>query len=139
MTRSDSYARVAYADPDTSRAWFQLLAGHIGLHESDEDTPSEIGLPNLPTPGDTTDTTVARNQYVATGGPARASRAWLNRVWRAVRPFASGQAYQNYIDPQLTTWQRAYYASNLGRLRQVKKTYDPDFKFRFKQAIPPAG
>ena len=78
-------------------------------------------------------------QYFAAGGPARATRAWINGVWRAARPFASGQAYQNYIDPQLTTWQRAYYASNLGRLRQVKKTYDPDFKFRFKQAIPPAG
>jgi FAD/FMN-containing dehydrogenase len=78
-------------------------------------------------------------QYFAAGGPAPATRAWINGVWRAVRPFASGQAYQNYIDPQLTSWQRAYYASNLARLRQVKQTYDPDFKFRFKQAIPPAG
>ena len=33
---------------------------------------------------------------------ARAAR-WINGVWRALRPFASGQAYQNYIDPQLTT------------------------------------
>ena len=78
-------------------------------------------------------------QYFAAGGPARATRAWINGVWRAARPFASGQAYQNYIDPQLATWQRAYYGSNLARLRQVKRTYDPDFKFRFKQAIPPAG
>jgi FAD/FMN-containing dehydrogenase len=78
-------------------------------------------------------------QYYAGGGPAGATRAWINGVWRALRPFASGQAYQNYIDPQLTTWQRAYYASNLARLRQVKQTYDPDFRFRFAQAIPPAG
>ena len=27
----------------------------------------------------------------------------------------------------------------LARLRQVKQTYDPDFRFRFAQAIPPAG
>jgi hypothetical protein len=78
-------------------------------------------------------------QYFAAGGPARATNAWINGVWRALRPFVSGQAYQNYIDPQLTTWQRAYYGSNLARLRQVKQTYDPDFKFRFKQAITPAG
>jgi FAD/FMN-containing dehydrogenase len=74
-----------------------------------------------------------------TSGPIRPSQAWANGVWRALRPFVSGQAYQNYIDPQLRGWQRAYYGSNLARLRQIKRTYDPDFRFRFAQAIPPAG
>ena len=72
------------------------------------------------------------------GGGGGAANRWINGVWRALRPFASGQAYQNYIDPQLATWQRAYYAGNLPRLRQIKKQVDPDFRFRFKQAIPPA-
>jgi FAD/FMN-containing dehydrogenase len=76
-------------------------------------------------------------QYYAAGS-GRASRAWANGVWRALRPFVSGQAYVNYIDPQLPGWQRAYYASNLQRLREIKRTYDPDFRFRFPQAIPPA-
>jgi FAD/FMN-containing dehydrogenase len=78
-------------------------------------------------------------QYGAYPGSRRASKAWINGVWRALRPYVSGQAYQNYIDPQLTTWQRAYYASNLPRLRQIKKQVDPDFRFRFRQAIPPAS
>ncbi len=74
-------------------------------------------------------------------GPAaqRASRSWIAGAHKAMRPYVSGQAYQNYIDPNLTNWKRAYYASNLPRLRQVKQTYDPDFFFRFPQAIPPAG
>ncbi len=80
-------------------------------------------------------------QYLAYfGGDAarRASNRWLNGVWRALRPHASGEAYQNYIDPQLRRWQRAYYGSNLERLREVKRRVDPEFRFRFRQAIPPA-
>jgi FAD/FMN-containing dehydrogenase len=80
-------------------------------------------------------------QYLAYFGGAsagRASRRWINGAWHALRPHASGEAYQNYIDPDLDHWQRAYYASNLARLRQIKKQVDPDFRFRFPQAIPPA-
>jgi FAD/FMN-containing dehydrogenase len=76
--------------------------------------------------------------YFSGGAAGQASNRWINGVWRALRPFASGQAYQNYIDPQLAGWQRAYYGSNLARLREVKRQVDPDFSFRFRQAIPPA-
>ena len=79
-------------------------------------------------------------QYLAYyAGAGGASRRWIKGAWRALRPLASGEAYQNYIDPQLARWQRAYYAGNLQRLREIKKRVDPDFRFRFKQAIPPAA
>ncbi len=101
------------------------------------------GAYNRPAPDDTA--FVHRDmlfslQYVAyfgagAGGP---SRTWIEGVWKALRPYASGQAYQNYIDPDLHGWRRAYYGSNLARLREIKRTYDPDFRFRFRQAIPPA-
>jgi FAD/FMN-containing dehydrogenase len=80
-------------------------------------------------------------QYGAyfTGGAGAASGRWINGVWRALRPFASGQAYQNYIDPQLARWRQAYYAGNLPRLREIKKQVDPDYRFRFRQSIPPAA
>jgi FAD/FMN-containing dehydrogenase len=80
-------------------------------------------------------------QYLAyfNGAAAgRASRRWINGVWQALRPHVSGEAYQNYIDPDLDHWQRAYYGANLARLREIKKQVDPDFRFRFPQAIPPA-
>ena len=66
-------------------------------------------------------------------------RSWLNTLYGAVHPHASGQAYQNYADPTLTNWQTAYYGANYGRLSQTKLEYDPHQVFTFPQAIrPPA-
>ncbi|MGH9074389.1 MAG: FAD-binding oxidoreductase, partial [Acidimicrobiales bacterium] len=75
----------------------------------------------------------------ATGSPAgvaAANQAWLERAWSAMRPYASGQAYQNYVDPGLADWKQAYYGANLPRLMRVKGAYDPDDVFRSPQGIP---
>jgi berberine-like enzyme len=61
--------------------------------------------------------------------------AWLRNYWSSMRRYASGQAYQNYIDPDLTNWQQAYYGGNYPRLVGIKKKYDPTGLFTFPQAI----
>jgi FAD/FMN-containing dehydrogenase len=72
----------------------------------------------------------------ASAATAEANQRWLQAFWRSMRPWASGFAYQNYIDPNLRDWQHAYYGTNLERLVDVKTAYDPDDVFRFAQSIP---
>jgi FAD/FMN-containing dehydrogenase len=70
----------------------------------------------------------------STAGIAR-QHAWLRSFWSSMRPYASGQAYQNYIDPDLASWRQAYYGANYQRLAKIKASYDPDRLFAFPQAI----
>jgi hypothetical protein len=77
-------------------------------------------------------------QYLAYWGAKEheaPSLQWIRGFHDAMRPFVSGAAYQNYVDPDLTTWRQAYYGKNYARLVAVKKKYDPDRLFRFPQAI----
>jgi hypothetical protein len=79
--------------------------------------------------------------YWEAGDPADVAEAnldWMESFFAAMRPFSSGFAYQNYIDPALPDWPRAYYGANLARLMEVKRRYDPDGVFRFAQGIPRA-
>jgi FAD/FMN-containing dehydrogenase len=69
-------------------------------------------------------------------GAQSAALSWIRGFYRAMAPFVSRYAYQNYIDPDLTTWRTAYYGANLARLIDVKRQYDPDDLFRFRQSIP---
>jgi FAD binding domain/Berberine and berberine like len=69
-------------------------------------------------------------------GDGSADLRWLEKLYAAMRPHVSGFAYQNYIDPELESWQHAYYGSNLRRLTEVKRKHDPHDFFHFRQSIP---
>lgn len=77
-------------------------------------------------------------QYIVSwqaGTSGTTARGWLDSAHDAMRPYASGAAYQNYTDPKLTDWKQAYYGAAATRLTKVKRTYDPSGFFTFPQSL----
>jgi FAD/FMN-containing dehydrogenase len=77
-------------------------------------------------------------QYIAAwkaGTSGTAAQSWLTQAHNAMKPYASGAAYQNYTDPSLTDWRKAYYGDAATRLSALKKQYDPKGFFTFPQAL----
>ncbi|WP_329546817.1 FAD-binding oxidoreductase [Streptomyces sp. NBC_01356] len=77
-------------------------------------------------------------QYIAAwqaGTSGTTAQSWLTSAHKAMSPYASGAAYQNYTDPTLTNWRKAYYGDAAPRLTALKKQYDPNRFFDFPQAL----
>jgi len=64
------------------------------------------------------------------------NEAWLDAFHASMRPFTSDESFQNFVDAAETDYLRAYYGSNLERLVEIKRRYDPGNLFRFPQSIP---
>jgi len=64
-----------------------------------------------------------------------ASTQWVRDTQAVLAPHASGHAFQNYIDPELASWEHAYFGANLPRLKAVKRRYDPAARFAFAQGV----
>jgi hypothetical protein len=69
---------------------------------------------------------------------AAANLHWLDEFYEGIfGDTPPGQSYQNFPDPALKDWRRAYYGANYDRLARVKRRYDPAGFFRYPQAIGP--
>ncbi|MBV9799825.1 MAG: FAD-binding oxidoreductase [Solirubrobacterales bacterium] len=75
--------------------------------------------------------TLACIQYLTYNGGS----GWLNSARGAMRPYVSGQCYQNYIQYGLAKWQNACYGANYKRLLALRRSVDPKHVFTFPQAI----
>ncbi|MBZ9640346.1 FAD-binding oxidoreductase [Streptomyces sp. PSKA30] len=77
-------------------------------------------------------------QYIAAwraGTSGSTAQSWLTSAHRSMRPYASGAAYQNYTDPTLTNWRKAYYGDAATRLTKLKRIYDPNRVFTYPQGL----
>lgn len=64
------------------------------------------------------------------------NQRWLSRFHDRMERYTSSFCYQNFIDPAQQDYLHAYYGANLGRLREIKRRYDPKNVFRYPQSIP---
>ncbi|MGW2100828.1 FAD-binding oxidoreductase [Streptomyces olivaceoviridis] len=77
-------------------------------------------------------------QYIASwgaGASGSTAQSWLTSAHQAMQPYASGAAYQNYSDPTLKDWKKAYYGDATARLTKVKQQYDPQRFFSYAQGL----
>jgi FAD/FMN-containing dehydrogenase len=58
-----------------------------------------------------------------------AAIAWTRSLHEAMTPFASGGVYVNYLDHDDNDRLGAAYGTNLGRLQEIRRAYDPDGVF----------
>ena len=59
---------------------------------------------------------------------------WIAEFSDALSPYANG-AYVNVPNAGMAEWEKAYWGSNVDRLRAIKATYDPDRVFSFEQGL----
>ena len=72
----------------------------------------------------------------ATNRPLDRNRRSLTAIHHTLRPYATGGAYVNYADATLRNPPAAYWGTNLSRLREVRRTYDPHGVFTQPQGVP---
>lgn len=64
---------------------------------------------------------------------------WCRDLFRATAPFATGEAYVNFMSDDEGERVESAYGSSFRRLGQIKERYDPDNLFRVNQNIRPAA
>jgi FAD/FMN-containing dehydrogenase len=65
--------------------------------------------------------------------------SWCRGLFDAAAPFATGEAYVNFLTDEEGDRLEAAYGASYERLVALKDRYDPGNLFRMNQNIPPSG
>ncbi len=65
--------------------------------------------------------------------------AWAREYWSALRPYAAGGSYVNFLMDEGADRVKATYRDNYDRLVALKNTFDPTNLFHVNQNIKPTG
>lgn len=72
-----------------------------------------------------------------TAAEDRAGIGWAREFFDATAPYATGSVYVNFMTEDESGRVGAAYGSNLARLREIKRRYDPGNLFRLNQNVAP--
>lgn len=61
---------------------------------------------------------------------------WMIGAYEMIKSDSQSESFQNFPNPLVTDWKRAYYGRNLPRLVDLKKHFDPQNLFKHAQSIP---
>ncbi|MFD7713165.1 FAD-binding oxidoreductase, partial [Streptomyces sp. NPDC059786] len=64
----------------------------------------------------------------------RSNVSWAYDFGEALRPYVTG-AFVCQLDPLQTHWRSMYYGAHADRLLDIKRRFDPDGFFRFRQSV----
>jgi FAD/FMN-containing dehydrogenase len=64
---------------------------------------------------------------------------WTKEFWEAMRAFAPRGSYVNFLTDEGEGRVRESYQGNYERLSEIKRTYDPNNRFKLNQNIKPLG
>lgn len=67
---------------------------------------------------------------------AERGRTWMNRFYETVKFLDSGATFPNYPERNLKDYLRRFYGSNLERLVEIKRKWDPDHYFNSEMSLP---
>jgi hypothetical protein len=61
---------------------------------------------------------------------------FVNNIYSDIKEYTSDYCFPNFIDYDIENYMHSYYGNNSDKLIDVKKKYDPNNIFRYKQSIP---
>ncbi len=105
----------------------QLLAGG--------GAPGRVGIADTAVPHRGAVCVVQYDAYWTDPNDQAVAEQWIEGVRTAMLPYARN-AYVNYVDSYIEDYLDAYYVTNLPRLIEVKRAFDPENVFSFPQSIP---
>jgi hypothetical protein len=144
LGRETYAARSDFFDRSISSAGIQTLLAHVSSVQGGAGSIALTALGGAVNRVSPTATAFVHRrsrmlaQYIASwraGTTGTTAQSWLTRTHDAMKPYASGAAYQNYTDPTLPNWRKAYYGDAAPKLATVKKQYDPNHFFTYPQAL----
>ncbi|MFC8520416.1 FAD-binding oxidoreductase [Streptomyces sp. NPDC057257] len=144
LGRETYAARSDFFDRSISTAGVQTLLSHIASVQGGAGSIALTALGGAVNRVSPTATAFVHRrsrmlaQYIVSwhaGSAGTTAQSWLTKAHDAMKPYASGAAYQNYTDPTLTNWRKAYYGDAATRLATVKKQYDPNGFFTYPQSL----